>query len=775
MANTAGGFYSWVGRNIKGQVYGDNPVNGLPPNETLAGLQQTLTSSDTVSRAIAADEIAEYREYYDKTWVITVYDAYWRPLGELGDDLMEMVGSDPRNNVPTCTLKIKGGSLFVQNFMACQQTMVGITVETGGMRLAYYVDTFDWEYNSNEWVGTAHCLGIWDVLNYLQIWPNWLLPIQCVAGDTIVQGPDGDHRIDKLAEHGHPFTVWSVTPEGKRVAATATHAFKKGRAELFEYVLDDGSAIKATHGHRFLTDHGFVHGSDVEIGTMIATVGVGEESELCNCPHHGAAGLVRLCPVHDLKSALRRTSDEDYLAVPSGDGVVYRPIVSIQSMGVDDFYDMHVPGWENYLANGFWSHNTQLPGRAIFIWALRTVIAQMIGEAALRIQGGMWELVNNALSLNLDFRAWFGTALVNAGGSWFDRLKHPIYVSPVNPLLDTSPLVARTVRMESCGSVIQDITRAYGVSVTVDLWLPGDEQPDAYAKTFPALTLTQPTYVVRIVDRSQIVGPTGFVLDSVIRTVVDLIGSFFGEIGDVVRTNPGMSGVFNSPLLGVNYVAPWAVVVAPDPGEKGSVASCKLSFHTPKGWQMIIGGRSPGWLNHLFNFIFGWIIDAISILLGFIGIPSSLLDGFLNNAIFAFQLIELYGRRVQVGPYHPCIEVMHPTSSAPYNIETVFAFLNAFWDSRGYVSGQFVFRDGEVYKLGVDIFRGGLVSLVYDGRTKLFTDYVENIMFRYTPDARDVMVQVGDGKAEEAPLAKHQRFISSVIEAVNTITMAPQS
>lgn len=595
-SGTTKGFYGWVGRNIEGKVYGDNIVPGLQPGQKLSSLQNTFEHSDLISRAIAADEIAEYKEYYDKTWVVKVYDLLWREVGELGDDLMEMTGTDPRNKVPSATLKIKGGSTYVQTFMSCKDTLVGVTVETGGIRLAFYVDSFDFEYTKGEWTGTVNCLGIADVLNYLQIWPNWLLPIQ-----------------------------------------------------------------------------------------------------------------------------------------------------------------------------------TQIPGRAIFIWGIRTVVATMIAECALRIQSGMWEWINNMFSLNPDIRAWFGTLLVNAQYNITDKLRTPIYVSPINPLLDTSPLCARTVRMESCQTVIEDITRAYGVTIQVDLWLPGDEQPDDWTKAYPSFALRQPTYVVKVIDRSQITGPTGTVLDSVLRTIVDLIGGFFGEWAGVVRTVPGMSGVFDSPLLGVNFVPPWAVIIAPDPGEVGSVASCKISFHTQKGWQHIIGGRSPKWLNDLFNIIFGFILDIISILLGFIGIPSSLLDGFLNNAIMAFQLIEIYGRRSAFGPYHPCIEVMHPTASAPYNIETVFAFFNAAWDSRGYTSGQFIFRDGEVYKLGKDIFRGGLVSLIYDGRRKIFTDYVENIMFRYTPDARDIMIQVGDGKAEEAPLAKHQRFIAGVLEAVNTITLAPQS
>ena len=149
--------------------------------------------------------------------------------------------------------------------------------------------------------------------------------------------------------------------------------------------------------------------------------------------------------------------------------------------------------------------------------------------------------------------------------------------------------------MESCGAVIRDITKPYGVDVRVDLWLPGDEQPDQWAN------LSRPTYVLTCKDRSQIEGPTKTVLDSVIRQAVDVAGSFFGDISPIVETVPGMNGVFFSPALGVIYVPPWAVLIAPDPGEDGSIETCKISFHTPKGWQHIIGGRSPKWLNDLMN------------------------------------------------------------------------------------------------------------------------------------------------------------------------------
>ena len=531
---------------------------------------------------------------------ITVYDKMWNPIGAAGD-FIESSGTDPRNNLPSGTLKLKGSDPLIPAMMNCRTTMVGVTVETQGLRFPFYVDTHEYLFEKNQWTGTANLLGIWDILNYLQVWPDWTLPIQ-----------------------------------------------------------------------------------------------------------------------------------------------------------------------------------TQVLSHAVFIGPICTCIESMIAEEALRIQSGMWEWINTMSEINPDIRGWFGTYLqAQANGfSLQEMLKTPIYVVRHNPLLDTSPLIARTVRMESCGAVIKDVTRAYGVDVRVDLWLPGDPQPDEWTATIPALTLDQPTYVVTVKDRSQVTGPTGTVIDSVIRTVVDLEGSMLGNVLDPLL-NP--QGEYHpewmpiAPALGVNFVPPWVLLIAPEPGDAGSVESCKIVDHTPKGWQHIIGGRSPKWLNDLINALLSWLVDSITILIGVTGIPSDLLSGFLNNSFLAFELVEHYQRRSEVGPYHPAIEVMHATSSAPYNVETVFGFVNALWDSRGWTCAQTTFRNGEVYTLGRDLYRGSLASVAYLGRTRLYTDYVDNVMWRIDQKTRDVMVQIGDGKAIESPLGKHQRFISGILEAINVLTLAPQS
>lgn len=564
--------------------------------EDRAAWQDTLLSGSISDIATAAEELAIAKTegaYPSNEFIFTVCDKLWTPISEVGGDLLESSGTEPRNNVPTATLSCKGQSALVKTFMSCRKTMVGVNVETNGLRWSFYVDKHSWEWEKDVW--TSHCelRGIWDILNFYMIWPVWYLPIQV------------------------------------------------------------------------------------------------------------------------------------------------QPI----------------------------SH-------AVFIGPMVTCIENMISECALRLQSGMWEFVNNAASLNPDFRAWFGTLLQAHGDSLLDILHTPVYVVRTNPLLDTSPLMAKTVRMESCGTVITDLTKPYGVDVSISLFMPGDPQPDQWC------ALTQPTYVVRVVDRSSIEGPTKTILDSVLRTVVDLEGSLLGNALDPLLNPAGEyapEGVFIAPVLGVHFRTPYAIMIAPEPGDKTSITSCKIYDHTPKGWQHIVGGKSPKWLNDLINATLAWLVDSLMIFIGLSGVPSDLLAGFLNDAFLAFQLIEHYTRRDEVGPYHPAIERFTNTQSAPYNIEALFAFINAFWDSRGYTSAEVIFRNGVQYSLGKDIFRGGLMSLIYFGRTLMYTDYIELIMWRISLTERDVLVQVGDGQADEAPLAKHQRFITGLQEAFNVWTLAPNA
>lgn len=562
--------------------------------ELVEVLHSQLRSGTLSERTAAASKLAKIKSAEQTDITVSVYDKFWRRVGQIGD-YIELDADIPRNTTPTCNFTLKGGDgvsltgpsagdQHIPRLRQCRKELVPITVEVGPVRWAGFVDHTKYSYRGGKRTLAVNCLGIYDILNYIHVFPQWFLPIQA------------------------------------------------------------------------------------------------------------------------------------------------QPI----------------------------SH-------AVFIGPIVSCIESMIAEQAMRLQSGIWEFVNQALSLNPDMRAWFGT-LLRDNPTGFKKLKTPIYVVRTPFLKDGSMLVARTVRMEKIGAVIEDMTKAYGVDVRMDLWLPGDPQPDKWAN------LTQPTYVVTVKDRLGTEGPTKTILDSIVKTVVDTAGSFFGEIKGIIEQAPGAEGVFISELFGVDFTEPIAVLVD---GPDTPMLEFDIDDYHPRGHTMLLGGRSPTWVNNLINITLSWLLDTLMIFIGISGVPSNLLDGFLNDAFLAFQAIQLFDRRNEVGPYgRP--ENFLPTAAAPYNVEAIFSFINHIWDTRGWRSATAKFRNGKPYSLGKHFVPGGLMSIAHQG--ELYTDYVEHIFIKDSREVRaEITVQIGDAKALEAPLAKTQRLATGVMEAINVLTLSPRA
>ena len=152
--------------------------------------------------------------------------------------------------------------------------------------------------------------------------------------------------------------------------------------------------------------------------------------------------------------------------------------------------------------------------------------------------------------------------------------------------------------------------------------------------------------------------------------------------------------------------------------------------------------------------------------------PSNLLDGLFNDVLLSFQLTQNFERRNSMGPYGKP-EKFVATGAAPYNVDALFSFITAMWDSRGYRSAIAHFRNGYPYAVGRDIFPGAMMSIAEGGI--LYTDYIESIIITDNRQERaKVIVQIGDGQAEEAPIARFQRLITGLQETVNVLTLAPQ-
>ena len=238
----------------------------------------------------------------------------------------------------------------------------------------------------------------------------------------------------------------------------------------------------------------------------------------------------------------------------------------------------------------------------------------------------------------------------------------------------------------------------------------------------------------------------------------------------MIQNAPGAEGVFISEFAGVDFIQPIAVLVD---GPDTPMMEFDIDDYHPRGHTMILGGRSPTWVNNLINITLSWLLDSLMIFIGITGVPSNLLDGFLNDAFLAFQAIELFDRRIDVGPYgRP--ENFIPTAAAPYNVEAIFSFINHIWDTRGWRAATAKFRNGHPYSLGKHFVPGGMLAIAHQG--ELYVDYAEHVFIRDNRNERaEITVQIGDSKALEAPLARTQRMITGIQEAINVISLAPRA
>ena len=407
----------------------------------------------------------------------------------------------------------------------------------------------------------------------------------------------------------------------------------------------------------------------------------------------------------------------------------------------------------------------QFPSTAVFIGPAITCIKTLVAEQCFRLQSGIWEMVNSLTSLQFNWETWFGTLLMS-NGNLQQELMTPIVVVPTNFWFDTSPWVSFSGRMDQLDTLIAQVCKDSGITVTMQLWLPGDPQPTGLRRA-----LTQATIVMDAKSNLNVTGPTGTFLDGIIQDVVDLENSALGQVL-APFLNPqheyAPQGINIAPKLGVNFVQPWVVMIDDPSGGalQYSIKARHALCHT-----VVAGGKSPQWINDLLNLVVGFAISTLSIIIGISGIPSDLFSGVIDDVLLAFWRSENFGRRQDLGPYgFP--EYFCQTGSSAYTLDSWFAMQNAMWETRGQYTYQYTAFNGYPYTLGVDIHVGQMAS--FASRGLLYTDYVNSVVFTDDRTTRlgKMEITVGDGSLTESPLAKLYRKLVNFEKAFQIITLS---
>ena len=205
----------------------------------------------------------------------------------------------------------------------------------------------------------------------------------CLSGDTLVYLPElGMSSPIRSLVHRRDFQIATLDRDRHSlVPATVSNAFCTGKKPVYRITTEQGRTIRATANHKFLTQEGWKHLDELNIGERIATTDESAMQRVVPSPELFAgvfsdlnfllAAQTASVRVAELPGALREEiqrpeSGATGLSVPTvvepsetmaGD-VCWDRVTSVEADGVEDVYDLTVPVYHSFAANSFIVHNS---------------------------------------------------------------------------------------------------------------------------------------------------------------------------------------------------------------------------------------------------------------------------------------------------------------------------------------------------------------------------------------------------------------------------------
>jgi replicative DNA helicase len=157
----------------------------------------------------------------------------------------------------------------------------------------------------------------------------------CLAGNTLIPVADTGEWVpirELVGKEG--FAVWALNQDTYRLErAVASRAFPTGVKLVYRLTTRLGRTLCATANHRFLTPEGWKRLDALRVGESLAL------------PRH-------------LPSSYPQTLSDAELALLGQCDVYWDPIVAIEPCGMEEVYDLTVPGPHNFVANNIIVHNS---------------------------------------------------------------------------------------------------------------------------------------------------------------------------------------------------------------------------------------------------------------------------------------------------------------------------------------------------------------------------------------------------------------------------------
>lgn len=331
-----------------------------------------------------------------------------------------------------------------------------------------------------------------------------------------------------------------------------------------------------------------------------------------------------------------------------------------------------------------------------------------------------------------------------------DPDRWPVVMAPqIRP--DNSEWTVLSARFDYGWDLVKETLEDAGLQITTQRWLPGDPQP------FPAhMTLTKPTLVLDVVERSFLSGATGTILDPILDLVRIIDPDGASETVHIADPNSGVE-----PPAGVNRpLAIWRH------SQHQGLIEGKMTISKPTGHTVLTGGKSPNWVNSGIKLIVNSALGWIGTLIGLPGLGLGIFDSLVEDVVLAFQRFTNWSRKDRMGP-HAYAEDFNPGSA--WTLSALQSGRVGLHRQAGGVAFTAKVLDGQPYRLGTDIDLGERGGFEIGGRIWLgHIAHVERISSRTSPPGWEL--SIGSQRPAELPGTKALRHIDTLRQEVTRYT-----
>ncbi|QDQ97987.1 Gp37-like protein [Tomitella fengzijianii] len=313
-----------------------------------------------------------------------------------------------------------------------------------------------------------------------------------------------------------------------------------------------------------------------------------------------------------------------------------------------------------------------------------------------------------------------------------DRLGIPYAAEPYDVLGDaTSPWVSLITRETPLDELFADVLKSTGSELRVEWWHPGDPQP------WEGANLTRSCLTFRIIQPERHGGfqlGTNTLLDGLARTIAELIAdAAAGLLGGLI---PGLAESIYDDLA--TYEVP--AIVWHD--GMAAIEDATIEWKHPTATTVIVGGKSPGWMNKLVS---GGVEAAISTILTVAEIPipglASFAKNILDDVFLAFEAHTDTVAAEALGIFR-LREAFKDGGSAAFTPDAAQAAAAGLYENAGAVSASIKTADGVPHHVWHDYDLG--TPIAWDTRGTIFADRISEVTVVDTP-ATGVQVKANAG------------------------------